>query len=79
MDCTIEGLTQQCRMLISTQVITINNLHSAVNFNWRDSISSHKFNHSMLLKATSECLVQASISHAKATQPFRTATFCQLE
>jgi hypothetical protein len=34
---------------IST-VITINNLHSAVSFNWRDSFGSQEFNHGMLLK-----------------------------
>jgi len=32
-------------------VITVNNLHSAANVNWKDSFSSQKFNHSILLQA----------------------------
>jgi len=30
-------------------VITINNPHSAVNFNWRDSFGSDEFSHGTLL------------------------------
>jgi len=32
-------------------VITVNNLHTSVNFDWKDSFSSQKLNHGTLLKS----------------------------
>jgi hypothetical protein len=53
----------------ANRVIITNNLHSAVNFNWRDSFGSQKLNYGTL---------QASMSHTIATQQFNTAPCCQL-
>ena len=49
------------RAYINT-VITINNMHLALNSNWRDSISSINSIKALCLKRADKCSVQASIS-----------------
>jgi hypothetical protein len=57
---------------------TINNLHSAVNFNWRDSFSSQKFSYKMLLKVYWWVLSAGFHFMHNSNTTFNTATYCQL-